>query len=139
MLVSCLSYSSTLKMEANYSSETSVEFQYTTWHYILEDITLHNHRCENLKISYDNFLFVVFLTTLSVTWIAECRQTKRLVNTELTKIWQKLIEGKLSRNLPGGREEYHENNSVTRAGLRAEIWTLKTRRRIRPRRSVTRS
>jgi hypothetical protein len=30
MLVSCLAYSSTLKMEAKCSSETSVEFQRTT-------------------------------------------------------------------------------------------------------------
>jgi hypothetical protein len=30
------------------SSETSVDFQRTTRHYISEDSTLHNHRCENL-------------------------------------------------------------------------------------------
>jgi hypothetical protein len=27
----------------------AVDFQRTTWHYIPEDGTLHNHRCENLK------------------------------------------------------------------------------------------
>jgi hypothetical protein len=37
---SCLAYSSTLKMEATYSSETSVDFQWTTWHYIQGDRTL---------------------------------------------------------------------------------------------------
>jgi hypothetical protein len=47
-LVSCLAYSSTLKIEAIYSYETLVEFQRDTWRYIPEDITLHNHRCENL-------------------------------------------------------------------------------------------
>jgi hypothetical protein len=55
-LVSCSAYSSTLKMEAICSSETSVDFQRTTQRYIPEDGTLHNHRCENLK-SYITKLF----------------------------------------------------------------------------------
>jgi hypothetical protein len=37
-------------MEAKYSTETSVDFQRTTWHCIPEDRTLHNHRCENLRL-----------------------------------------------------------------------------------------
>jgi hypothetical protein len=41
--------SSTLKMEAICSSETSVDTQRTTRHYIPQDGTLHNHRCENIK------------------------------------------------------------------------------------------
>jgi hypothetical protein len=41
-LVSCLAYSSTLKMEATYSSEMSVEFQRTIWRYIPEGKTLNN-------------------------------------------------------------------------------------------------
>jgi hypothetical protein len=45
--------SSTLKMEAISSSETSVETQQTTRRHIPEDDTLQNHRCENLK-SYNN-------------------------------------------------------------------------------------
>jgi hypothetical protein len=49
MLVSCLAYPSTLKMEATFSSETSVAFQGTTQRYILEDTTLHDHCCENLS------------------------------------------------------------------------------------------
>jgi hypothetical protein len=48
-LVSCSAYSSTLKMEAICSSETSVDIQQPTWRYIPEDSTLQNHRCENLK------------------------------------------------------------------------------------------
>jgi hypothetical protein len=48
-LVSCLVYSSTLKMEATCSSETSVDLQWTTRRYIPEDRTLYNHRCESLK------------------------------------------------------------------------------------------
>jgi hypothetical protein len=49
-----LAYSSTFKMDAICSSETSVDFQRTTRRYIPEDGTLHNHRCENLK-SYREF------------------------------------------------------------------------------------
>jgi hypothetical protein len=45
-----------LKMEVICSSETSVGFQQTTQHYILEARTLHNHRCENLN-SYRFKLF----------------------------------------------------------------------------------
>jgi hypothetical protein len=40
MLVSCLAYSSTLKMEAKCSSEESADFQQTTRHYIPEERTL---------------------------------------------------------------------------------------------------
>jgi hypothetical protein len=39
---SCLAYFSGLKMEVEYSSETSVDFQQTTRRYIPEDRTLHN-------------------------------------------------------------------------------------------------
>jgi hypothetical protein len=38
--VSCLAYSSTRKMEAALSSETSVDFQWITWRYISDHITL---------------------------------------------------------------------------------------------------
>jgi hypothetical protein len=47
--VTSLACSSTLKMKATCSSETSVHFQRTTRRYIPEDRTLHNYRCENLK------------------------------------------------------------------------------------------
>jgi hypothetical protein len=47
-VVSFLTYSSTLKMEATCSFEMPVDFQRTTRRYIPEDITLHNHRCKNL-------------------------------------------------------------------------------------------
>jgi hypothetical protein len=47
--------SSTLKMEAICSSETSVETQRTTQRHIPEDDTLHNHRCDNLK-SYNDII-----------------------------------------------------------------------------------
>jgi hypothetical protein len=47
-LVSCLAYFSTLKIETICSFETSVGSQWTTWRYIPEDGTFHNHRSENL-------------------------------------------------------------------------------------------
>jgi hypothetical protein len=48
MLVSCLVYSSTLKMDATGSSETSIDFHRSIRRYITEDRILRNHRCENL-------------------------------------------------------------------------------------------
>jgi hypothetical protein len=36
-------------MEMTGSSKMSADFQQTTWSYIPEDKTLHNH-CENLKV-----------------------------------------------------------------------------------------
>jgi hypothetical protein len=42
-LVSCLAYSLTLKMEATFSPETSLDFQRTTRRYIREDRTLENN------------------------------------------------------------------------------------------------
>jgi hypothetical protein len=40
MLVSCMAYSSTLKMETRCSSETSSDFHLTAERYVLEDATL---------------------------------------------------------------------------------------------------
>jgi hypothetical protein len=54
MMVSCPAYFLTLKIEAIFSSETSIDAERTTQRCIPEDGTLHNHRCENLK-SY-NFI-----------------------------------------------------------------------------------
>jgi hypothetical protein len=48
LLISCLGYSSTLKMEVIYSFETSVGFQQAALHHTPDDRTLQNH-CENLK------------------------------------------------------------------------------------------
>jgi hypothetical protein len=48
LLVSCLAYSSTLKMEAMCSSETSGPHR-TTWHCDSEDRTLHINPSENFK------------------------------------------------------------------------------------------
>jgi hypothetical protein len=40
---------STLKMQTVISSETLVKFNPTTWPHISEEVTLHNHRPENLE------------------------------------------------------------------------------------------
>jgi hypothetical protein len=61
--------SSTLKMEAICSSETSIKIQRTTRRHIPEDDTLHNHGCENLKsynqiflcLSCELFLIIVII------------------------------------------------------------------------------
>jgi hypothetical protein len=51
ILVSRLAYSSTFTIEEIYFSETSVDFQGTTWCYILEDKTLqNNYFLSHLKI-----------------------------------------------------------------------------------------
>jgi hypothetical protein len=47
-LISCSAYS-ILKMKAIYSCEMSVDFKQTTWRYMPEVITLHNHRSEDIK------------------------------------------------------------------------------------------
>jgi hypothetical protein len=52
--------SSTLKMEAICSSETSIETQRTTRHHIPEYDTLHNYCCENLK-SYIIYFILFYL------------------------------------------------------------------------------
>jgi hypothetical protein len=49
LLDGLLNYSSTLKMEAIRSSETSGATLRTTRRHIPGDDTLQNHRCENLK------------------------------------------------------------------------------------------
>jgi hypothetical protein len=49
ILVSCLAYSSTLKMEATSFSETLALFQSNKRRYIPEDRTFHNRLYENLK------------------------------------------------------------------------------------------
>jgi hypothetical protein len=56
--------SSTLKMEATCSSETSV-YNKPTWHRIAEDSILHSHRHENLK-SY--ILVVALRWSVEISW-----------------------------------------------------------------------
>jgi hypothetical protein len=51
-LVSCLVYSSALKKEVTYSSETLGGFLRTACHYVAEYRAFDNHHCENLKSYY---------------------------------------------------------------------------------------
>jgi hypothetical protein len=64
-LVSCQAYS-TLMMEAISFSETSADFQHTTWRYMPEDSTLHNRCCGSLKF----YIFNVCLN--SHRWFMLC-------------------------------------------------------------------
>jgi hypothetical protein len=54
LLVSCFAYTSTLKMEAICSSESSIDSNQTTRCYIPECRNFHSQSCENLKSS--NFI-----------------------------------------------------------------------------------
>jgi hypothetical protein len=66
-LVSCLVHSLTLKMDTACSSETSPDCQQTTWCYIAEDGTLHNHHFEKIKsyIHYHVYNIPSLVPTLS--------------------------------------------------------------------------
>jgi hypothetical protein len=48
LLIACLAYCSTLKMESVFSSETSLNFYRTTRRHVPWDGTLHSYRCESL-------------------------------------------------------------------------------------------
>jgi hypothetical protein len=79
-----LAYSSTLKMEATFSCEKSVDFQRTTRHYIPEDRTLHNHRCKNLK-SYIIYSFIYRCVINCIGYIAS--MIGWFMNDVLGKMW----------------------------------------------------
>jgi hypothetical protein len=55
-------FSSTLKMEAIYYSETSVGSYRTTWHQNPEDRIDHNHRCGNINPSTNKLIGLEVLT-----------------------------------------------------------------------------
>jgi hypothetical protein len=61
MLVSCLTHSPILKTEATCLSETSVDFQRTSRHYAIKDITIHKHLFENLKSYCSLFISLTFI------------------------------------------------------------------------------
>jgi hypothetical protein len=47
-------------------SRQAVDFQWTTWHFIPEDGTLHNHCCENLESYMRNFNLVLSHVLLTI-------------------------------------------------------------------------
>jgi hypothetical protein len=61
MLVSCLAYSSNLRMKATCSSKTSADFQRTTRRYIPEDRTLHNHQILRIILSLNELFSIISL------------------------------------------------------------------------------
>jgi hypothetical protein len=71
MLISCLAYSSTMKMEATCYSETLVDFQRKTRRYIPEDMTNHLDvyyhfymtKCWPSIYLFQQILFVTLLPT----------------------------------------------------------------------------
>jgi hypothetical protein len=68
MLVSCLAYSSSLKMEATCSTKILVDFEQASWHCIQVDRNLHNNCCENLK--YHIFpVYMIRDMTVSMTFL----------------------------------------------------------------------
>jgi hypothetical protein len=60
VLVSCSEFSSALRMVATFSSETSIDFQRTTWRYITEERILRKYRCWSLKLYMCVCSFPVF-------------------------------------------------------------------------------
>jgi hypothetical protein len=71
VLLSCLAYSSSLKMEATCYPETSVDFQWTTQRYVTEDGPLHNNPSGNLKSNSSSIIYIsVLLHHIVVRWCA---------------------------------------------------------------------
>jgi hypothetical protein len=75
-------FSSTLKIEAIYSSKTLVASQQTTRRHIPKDDTLHNHGCENLKSYKEEVvqkLSGMVIKTTSTVYPCEDTSRKRTV------------------------------------------------------------
>jgi hypothetical protein len=103
-LVSCSVYSSTLKVEAIYSSETWVVFQRTTRSYNPEDRNLHNHHCHNLNsyISGDSYMYKA---NIDVFFNSEIPATQITVSG--TRRVQTLFSQSVARGLPVVRGVVH--------------------------------
>jgi hypothetical protein len=78
--VSCLAYSSTLKMEVT-CSETLAVFQWTTWHYIPENRTLWN---KYFHISIHSFKFQFCIIIYIIRSLGDGLQN-------ITNVWSTLI------------------------------------------------
>jgi hypothetical protein len=106
MLLSCWAYSSNLNIEATCSSGMSVDFEHTTRHYILEDRTLHNHHCENLRSTY--WTEVMFPVTLQ--WNVIVHITSQIVqyhfNTRIMLIKYVFVREITERKLFASRMAY---------------------------------
>jgi hypothetical protein len=76
MFVSCLGYSTNLKIEEKYSSETLIVLHRTTEGYIPKDRTVHNLK-HLLNVSLYYILYRVFYVFTDFSFIAEA--TKHLL------------------------------------------------------------
>jgi hypothetical protein len=78
MLVSCSAYSTTFKMEVTYTSEMFVDFQKTTWHYMIDAGALHNHSFENFTSCT---IPVAYLLLISILKNQSQRNNIRLIRS----------------------------------------------------------
>jgi hypothetical protein len=72
IMVPCLAYSPTLKVEASCSFKNSVDFRQITWRYITKDRTLHNHLFENFKSYKSSSYLSVRLSSYKISRSTEC-------------------------------------------------------------------
>jgi uncharacterized membrane protein YozB (DUF420 family) len=73
--VSCLAYSSTLKMEAACSSESWVDFLLTAWRCIPKGRTLHYHGCALLAACLVLVFCVAYSSKVNATVSPKCLLT----------------------------------------------------------------
>jgi hypothetical protein len=106
-------------MEAIRSSEMSGATQWTTWHHIPEDDTLHNHRCENLK-SYKLYIRLIF----------ERRRVRILLPTFKYCTARKQMNVRRREPLPSNAKEGCEESSVVSENRGA--WEADNGRGLRP-------
>jgi hypothetical protein len=100
-------------MEAACSSKTSVDFQWTTWCYIPEDRTCHNHHCTNLKFYKMFFVIKGPLLTLSLRIITIFL---KLCNFKV-KIWRKNAT-KIHFHSPVNSQMIQWKKSISWCGLK---------------------
>jgi hypothetical protein len=79
LLTICLAYFSTLNVQAEHYSETSVNLYHNTWRHIIVESKFHSHRSENLKSVYDYIynLEYQFFSTANMTLSIICLCTTR--------------------------------------------------------------
>jgi hypothetical protein len=108
--LSILAYSSTLKMEAIYYPERSVDFQRITRCYIPEERTLDNHRCENGKSYTPTFEAVLY--NLRYPQSRKINQSKGLCTTDLDRSWcLRLIRRLITDAVWSRRRNFARRNS----------------------------
>jgi hypothetical protein len=78
MLVSCLAYSLTLKMEVICSSDTSIDIQWTTWCYIPDESTLHIRGL--LQKSWQHYFSEILKALTGISKFAAEREQRLISN-----------------------------------------------------------